>query len=424
MRQIPALFVLLSCSLSAQVMIDANRAAQILNQFESKSGTALQCEITPIAPALTFSSRLQAGYLARVPLNQYRGTGHWISALIRVTARQFTDKRTFYLLRTFDLPDVPNTDLTAQLAGVFLVGDGHYQSNALLFDDTHRVCHADWQIDVKSGSRRILMPPEFVMSISDTSTGAWTPTSDAKLESLTVFLHAAPLNPAQTNMQAVDVVLAISSLMALLEQMPARSVRLVVFNLPQDKELYRTESFTASDIESVARVLDSLQLGMVDYRALQSSHREVIHNLVHRELSEATRSQKVVFLGPDAAYERRNLPLPPEIFPPDQHVFYLQYRINEQWGNGSQSPARNGMTEPRPMLPCQAGSLYGCNNGGNSATSPSAPPIDVLNNQSSAQTSPSEPDAIANSVRKIKAKTFVIRNAKDFTTAIEKIARS
>jgi hypothetical protein len=423
MRQIPALFLLLSCSLSAQVMIDANRAAEILNQFESKSGTALQCEIAPIAPALTFSSRLQAGYLARVPLNQYRGAGHWISALIRVTPRQFTEKRSFYLLRTFDLPDVPNTDLTAQLAGVFLVGDGHYQSNALLFDDTHRICRADWQIDVKSGFRRILMPPEFVMSISDTSTGAWTPTSDAKLESLTVMLHAAPLNPAQINMQAVDVVMAISSLMALLDQMPARSVRLVVFNLRQDKELYRTQSFTANDIEPLTRVLDNLQLGMVDYRALQNSHREVIHNLVHRELSEVTRSEKVVFLGPDATFERKNQPLQAEMFPPDQHVFYLQYRMNGHWGDNSQATTRNRETEPRPMLPCQAGSLYGCNNGGNSATSPSAPPIDVLNNQSAAQVTASEPDAIANSVRKIKAKTFVIRNANDFAAAIEKIAR-
>jgi hypothetical protein len=66
----------------------------------------------------------------------------------RVTPREGA-RQPVYLLRTFELPNVPDTDATAELAGAFLAGEGHYQTNAILFDELRRVCRADWQFEVR-----------------------------------------------------------------------------------------------------------------------------------------------------------------------------------------------------------------------------------------------------------------------------------
>ena len=94
------------------------------------------------------------------------------------------------------------------------------------------------------------------------------------------------------------------SLAALLEQLPARSVRLVVFNLEQQKELYRNDGFTVRELEQLTRVLDGLQLAMVDYRVLQQpqGQAQMLRALMQREAHEASRSDAMIFLGPDGSY--------------------------------------------------------------------------------------------------------------------------
>ena len=52
--------------------------------------------------------------------------------------------------------------------------------------------------------------------------------------------------------------------------MPTRSVRLVVFNLDQQKELFRQESFSPKALDQVAQAINNVQLGVVDYRVLQN----------------------------------------------------------------------------------------------------------------------------------------------------------
>ena len=290
---------MLLCPLvSAQVLVDARRAAEILQHFEPQAAATLTCDFTPVTPVMTFTYRFQAGYLVRVSLTQFHGPGHWIAVLLRVTPRA-DESQPVYFLRTFDLPDVPATDFSAEVAGAFLVGEGHYEANAIVFDDSHRACRADWQIEVKGTDRhRIVNLPNSVGPISEAAW--WAPTSDAPIARLTVFLHVAPLNARMLNLRASDSVMAVASLMALLERLPARAVRLVVFNLHREKEIYRTEFFTLNDLDEVTRALDGLQLGLVNYQALQhqNEQRQLLRNLIHREVNEPSHSSLVVFLGP------------------------------------------------------------------------------------------------------------------------------
>jgi hypothetical protein len=406
----------------AQVPIDSSRAAALLGPLNLPSIGSLRCSISPVRPAFAFSFRFQAGYLARVPLSQFHGPGHWISVLLRVTP-EAGDRKPVFLLRRFDLPEVPDTELAAQLAGAFFVGEGHYQSNAILFDDRNRVCRADWQIDVKTLSAhqelRLLIPAETVQPLSAAGFSLQPTGSDIPAHRTTIFLHAAPLDPKRPDLDASDVLMAVGSLAALLERLPPDSVRLVVFNLRRQKELYRNDEFSAKDLEQVTQVLDSLQLGQaqVDYRDLKraTERRELLGNLVHREVNEETYSSDVIFLGPDGSYARGDVAVadPPA---PHQHFFYLQYRLASPWASAARSAPAIAEDGPRPAPPCQGTSANGC---GSAVGTPIAgvPP----NRAFQRPLAPSDPDVIATAVRKLKGKILPVRNPADFANAVDRI---
>ncbi len=72
-----AIALLLASAGAAQTIVDPVRFGSILKALEPRAGEKpLRCEVTPIKPSLNFSFRFQAGYVVRVPMNQYSGAGH------------------------------------------------------------------------------------------------------------------------------------------------------------------------------------------------------------------------------------------------------------------------------------------------------------------------------------------------------------
>ena len=45
----------------------------------------LRCDVTPQKPLLNYSFRFQAGYVVSVPMNQYQGSGHTLTTMVRIT---------------------------------------------------------------------------------------------------------------------------------------------------------------------------------------------------------------------------------------------------------------------------------------------------------------------------------------------------
>jgi hypothetical protein len=91
---------------------------------------------------------------------------------------------------------------------------------------------------------------------------------------------------------------------ALLDQLPAESVRVVVFNLDQQKEIFRQNSFAPDDFREMRESLNSLELNLIDYRTLQNrrGHLNLLAKLVNDELRAEDPADAVVFLGPSARY--------------------------------------------------------------------------------------------------------------------------
>ena len=190
-------------------------------------------------------------------------------------------------------------------------------------------------------------------------------------------------------------------------------MRLVVFNLEQQKELYRNDGFTSRDLEQVGRVLDGLQLAMVDYRLLQQpqGQAELLRALMHREAHEATPSDAVIFLGPDGSGGGSESPGEAAATAPGQRIFYLQYESSEPWFTVRRATSSLGLTaDPRPKYPCQ---MWPCS---------IIPAQRTASEQAELNTRiASGRGAIGDAIRKLKGKVLVVRTPTDFAKAVDQI---
>jgi hypothetical protein len=146
---------------------------------------------------------------------------------------------------------------------------------------------------------------------------------------VTVLLHAAPLSPRRVVLNGRDQAMLVGTRSSLLERLPARSVRLVMFNLEQQRILYHQETFTLDGLDQVAQSLNNIQLGRVDVKVLENAHghQELLAEMLNAELAAQPQSDAVVLLGPRSRFMDRlqhDLLERPQGAAP--HFYYLQIR--------------------------------------------------------------------------------------------------
>ncbi len=373
------LLALACCVLStagggAQSIVNIDRMPAAMRNFEWRpDDQPLSCSVSMIKPALNFGFRFQAGYVVRVPMSQYRGTGHRWTVLMRVTPS--TGKAVYFVSR-YRLPDVPKTTTEVEVGGGYLLGEGKYRVAWKLTDDSGRVCRKEWQVEAKRGRGdrkvKVALAPNTIDAFSSWVVGGRGNTDDAPAIRLTVLMHAAPNSPRRMRMSARDRVTLLGTLSSLLERLPTSSVRLVVFNLDQQRELYRQDNFSSPGFTDVARSLDGLELGLVDYHVLQNrqGHVDLLADLVNGEVNAPQPSDVVLFLGPMARFFER---MPDSVLEKPSggapRFFYFQYR---------------------PFIQMETASL---------------------------------PDVIHSAVAKLKGKTVVIHSPGDFAKGIDQVER-
>lgn len=310
MRYALILAVAACTSAPAQSIVNPNRLRGALAQLDAPpvGEQPMRCEVSPIKPSLNFSFRYQAGYRVTVPLNQYAGSGHRWDTLTRITPDGGA-RKPVYLWSRFALPDVPKTNADARVGGGYLLGEGLYNVRWMMMDDSGRVCRKNWRVDVhlsRADSKvKVAMPPDTVWELGLRGSRTLPQgTDDAAALRLTIFLHTAPLFPRRTRMRPNDMVTLMSTVSSLLERVPARSVRLVLFNLEQQKELYRKDDFALRDMAQVSQAMTNIELGLVDFQVLQNKrgHVDLLTDLVNRELQAQPASDVVLFLGPETRF--------------------------------------------------------------------------------------------------------------------------
>ena len=71
-------------------------------------------------------------------------------------------------------------------------------------------------------------------------------------------MQVAPSSPRAAKLREADLRKLLGTLSALLEQSPGRAARLVVFDLEQQKVLFRKDEFTQADFQNLAKLIDEL----------------------------------------------------------------------------------------------------------------------------------------------------------------------
>jgi hypothetical protein len=332
--QSAAMVVLVAATpVCAQVVLNPVRIAPALLDFDRHPNDVfLRCDVTPGRPTLNFGFRFQAGFAVRVPISQFEGPGHNMAFIARVTPE---GGKPVYLGERMRLPNIPAGNKNDwNIGGVYLLGEGRYHVTWKLVDDRGRVCRKEWNVEARlhhgESAVRVALAPNTVTDLALRGVPAATHAKDdAPPIRLTVFLHATPVSPRRMRLGPRDLGTLLGALATLLERVPARSTRLVIFNLEQQKELFRQNDFQTTQMDRAARAMSQLELGLVDYHVLQNrtGHLDLLADLVNHELQEPEASDVVLFLGPlGRSYDKvphDELVQPARAAP---RFFYFQYR--------------------------------------------------------------------------------------------------
>jgi hypothetical protein len=296
------------------------------------SSGELKCRVQPFKPSLNYSFRFQTGYVLELPLALYTGKGHSVITLVRVTPEN-SEREPAYLWSRAYFGDVPPTKQVAQISGGYVVGEGKYRVELLVSDDSGRTCKKDWNITAKLSRKEDDVPPGMAAgAVDEISLRKWmrssrTPGDDDGYR-VTVLMDVSPMMPRRVRLGSYDRVMLLSSLTSLLERLPLRSVRLVLFNLEQQREIYRDENFEPSRFGRVAQALTTLELGTVAYDVIKNrtGHIDLLADMME-DARKVDQSDAVVFLGPKPwHFDKVPKSALPERSATDPTFFYLQLR--------------------------------------------------------------------------------------------------
>lgn len=425
-RPLLSAILLIPAPANAQSLVDTAAISRTLARFAGQEGdTPLECEVTPIKPTLNFGFRIQAGYTFRVPMSQFSGSDHSLIVLARITSE--VSPAPVFLMDILRIPLVPRTDVDGEVGGGFFLGEGHYRVNWMLLDDRGRTCQKDWQINAELGrgdrAVKLAMPPNTVAGLSLRGSRAADRHPDAVAPMrLTVLLDVAPLS-AGSKLGSKDQVFLLGGLSVLLQRVPATSVRLVAFNLEQQKELFRRDGFTLDSLDELAGSLNQLELAKVEYQVLQSrtGYLDLLAHLINQELRAQPHSDAVIFLGPRERYHEK---LPADALDKSRgalpRFFFLPYQEPRALPNTKGVPALEdpivggpgGVPGMRSAPDMMSGPDLGGDNGVNITIDRAIPD------------SPERlPDTVSLAVARLKGKTIAIQSPSQFAKAIEQIER-
>jgi hypothetical protein len=407
----------------AQQVTSVDRLHQDKDQFDSKQGyDSLPCSVEFTEPELNLGFRFQSNYTVRAPLDAYAGAGHQWHIVFRVTP---VGGHPVYFVDFIDLPAPPQPSFTAVATGAFFTGQGHYDVKWSIRDDLGRVCQQDWTLDARLSGRghrlKVIMPPGTVGDLS------WHPASPngattTKSRHVTILMNAALPVFNVTKSSSGQWATLVTILSSILEGLPEANVRLVVFNLNQQRELYRKDQFTTTDLSAIAHFADSTSQWIVNSNSLQRplGGWDLIRDIESNEINAVPSADAVVFLGlPAASAEKMPPGMPRPGFGQSPHFFYLLYRVEtvpakenpQRLTEGAPLPGERGGCDPGS--PCGDPSQFPGLGGGGGRGRMGSPAIDP---------NFEGPDPIKESVRRMKGRPLAISSVDSLSNAISEIS--
>jgi len=317
--------------LPGQMPLDAERVPEALAALDG-SATRMSCEIRPSAFRLNYDFRFQSGFDLAVPLKRYEGAGNAFQVFVRV-APLTPARPPVFLEQAIDLPNVPKKSRAElQVAGGYYLGDGKYSVDVAVTDPQGRACRKHWRIETKRNGAEKNVPLALEPgTVSPFTFETWkrnrTEVAGRPLR-VSIFLHAIPLSRRVMSMRMSDQEVLLGSLASLRAQMPGAQLKVVAFNLDQQKEIFRDPAFEEEGWDNLLAALETQQLGTVSYQVLQrgNGHIDFLNQLTGGEIGSAEPADAVIFLGPTARQSGKPMLLTARPPGPGPQFFYFEYK--------------------------------------------------------------------------------------------------
>ena len=393
------------------VLTDGKKIADAQKLFDQMRGVPASCEVYALRPRLSFSLRLQSGYFWRLHLKASQIAGEKWIVLAKVTPRENEAKPVYF-------SDVvqfsPDGDLSWESAlGHFWLGEGRYDMQFLMFDGQGRTCRKHLPItaraDPSENKLAPLLAPNTVAGIS------WTApvpaAAGARFGRLTILMSVPD------RVRTPDQIKLMDALTALLAAVRAESVRLVLFDLAQQKELFRQDPFRQESLPEVANILRAVQFEPVTVGSLQNptGGLDLIENLAAQEIRSPEPANLVIFLGlPSTGPTRPLAPFAPPAGATPQFFYLLMppTPVPRLYPAGIADMANTDQPTAQLNIPERVG-------GGGRNARMNAPPTIPMK-----PASPFHNDCIANVLEQLGGKTLRIDSPDSFAKTVAEMTHS
>jgi len=294
---------------NAQSIVDPTNRARFNDLFDHLKGDPLDCNVMPFKPFVDFAFRFELGYIVQCDVRQFGGLPGELRTFLRVRPEGgaeviLGDQFMFQGLPkdAKSPPDLRKIHADLEFSGALTAGEGAYAMDLLVFDNRQRLFRHSWKLKAfphgDEGKVELAMAPRTLAPLH------MIPIPErvgrAPGNRVTILLNAAPLNPHAVKLRAWDRAFLLDSLSSILRQLSCASVRVVAFNLDQQREIFREDDFGQAQFGSLARALRNLELGTVSYNTLERKRgwAELLLGLLHMEAQATPSSDAIVFLGP------------------------------------------------------------------------------------------------------------------------------
>ena len=300
----------------AQEPVPADEQATVNHLFEAEaqSDDSLKCDLRHLAPALDFAFRFDVRFVVACSLAQFQ-SDPGVTLYVRISAAK---GKPLLLRRLYQLRPIPAEiqakagslkKLAIQMSGTFAAGEGNYFVDLMVADDQGKTFLKHWPVEVARKGRERDVPLAIAPNtVLPARLVPWNGRAKGEPPGLrlTVLLHAAPINPRSARLYAWDRLFLLETLLSLVRQTPYASIRVVAFNLDQQKELFREENFNSKSLDRLAQSLQEAEMATVPVHALESAGRpELLAKLAQQELMKDSPSDAVIFLGPSSRFHEK-----------------------------------------------------------------------------------------------------------------------
>lgn len=304
----------------------------------------LRCKVERTETVLGFDMNYHAGYQAEVPLAELYDGENLLSVLFRVyPVDQPKQKR--YFIQRFRVPDMQIGEDddppkgSVWLQGTLLAGAGKYKVEWLMRDRRERVCADSWTFEVTAPADAVLpvtLVPGMVRQAPSDPFKTPAQMDVPKAESaaslhVKVLVHFAPLNVRSAALQPVDLAAMASILQSISQHERVGKVSVVVFNVREQRVLYRQDAVDEVDYPAIGEAIDTLNQGTIRYSLLADKHSDTrfLTELITGEVSRDSDVDGVIFVGPKVMLEEN----PPkdllgEVGAVEFPLFYVNYNLN------------------------------------------------------------------------------------------------